>query len=150
MVQQLDVRAIKPGSENGSVITSIDGEAVWELPITPARTLDSLVDVDTTTDPPEDGEALVWDEGLGLWVPGAIDPGPFEPGATELDQLTDVDTITIPPVEGDTLRYDASTSQWRPAAPDATALVPLTTVIAGVPQLVWDADDQLVMTAVPL
>lgn len=31
-----------------------------------------------------------------------------------------------------------------------TAHVPLTTVVGGVPELVWDADDSLVLTEVPL
>jgi hypothetical protein len=31
-----------------------------------------------------------------------------------------------------------------------TALVPLTTVVAGEPSLIWDGDNQLVMTEVPL
>ena len=40
--------------------------------------LDDLTDVDVSTVPPEDGQALVWDETLQEWVPG--DP----PGGREV------------------------------------------------------------------
>jgi len=33
--------------------------------------LDDLTDVDVTTTPPNDGEALVWDDGASEWVPGS-------------------------------------------------------------------------------
>jgi hypothetical protein len=33
--------------------------------------LDDLTDVDVTTTPPNDGEALVWDNGASEWVPGS-------------------------------------------------------------------------------
>jgi hypothetical protein len=37
--------------------------------------LDDLTDVDTTTTPPADGQALVWDDGDSLWVPGTVSGG---------------------------------------------------------------------------
>jgi hypothetical protein len=37
--------------------------------------LDDLTDVDTTTAPPTDGQALVYDDGLELWLPGTISGG---------------------------------------------------------------------------
>jgi hypothetical protein len=46
-----------------------DAAQVQDLPEVPA-TLDDLTDVDTSTSPPADGDALVWDDGAGLWVPG--------------------------------------------------------------------------------
>lgn len=34
--------------------------------------IDGLSDVDTVSDPPEDGEGLVWYEDLGWWAPGVV------------------------------------------------------------------------------
>lgn len=34
-----------------------------------------LTDVDTTTTPPTDGQALIWDDGDSLWVPGDVASG---------------------------------------------------------------------------
>lgn len=38
-------------------------------------TLDDLTDVDTTSTPPTDGQALVYDDGSSLWVPGTVASG---------------------------------------------------------------------------
>lgn len=44
--------------------------------VPPAPTeLDDLTDVDTTTTPPGDGQALLWDNALGQWVPGNVATG---------------------------------------------------------------------------
>lgn len=40
-----------------------------------ATDLDDLTDVDTTTTAPNDGEALLYDSGAGLWLPGAVSGG---------------------------------------------------------------------------
>lgn len=40
-----------------------------------ALALDSLTDVDTTTTPPTDGQALVFDSASGLWKPGTVGGG---------------------------------------------------------------------------
>lgn len=37
--------------------------------------VDDLTDVDTSTTPPTDGQALVWDNGSSLWVPGDVAAG---------------------------------------------------------------------------
>ena len=37
--------------------------------------LDDLTDVDTTTTPPDDGQALVYDDASSLWVPGDVASG---------------------------------------------------------------------------
>jgi hypothetical protein len=34
--------------------------------------LDDLTDVDTSSTPPADGQALLWDDGASLWVPGNV------------------------------------------------------------------------------
>lgn len=82
-------------------------------------------------------------------------------GATSLEGLADVDVTTVAPADGDTLVWDPTagptgTGAYVPGAVSAppatlepTRLVPLTTVVGGVPELVWDEDNNLVMTEVP-
>lgn len=51
---------------------------------------------------------------------------------------------------GDGSRALHDDGTWKvPASTTTTALVPLTTTVAGEPALVWDDDDNLVMTEVP-
>jgi hypothetical protein len=47
-----------------------------------AESLNDLIDVDTETDPPGDGDALVWDPVLQSWVPG--EPTAVSPLATSI------------------------------------------------------------------
>lgn len=75
-----------------------------------ATTLDALTDVDTTTAPPTDRQALVWDDALGQWVAGDVAGGGG--GATTLDSLTDV--ASPDPGDGYVLMYNATTDQWEP------------------------------------
>lgn len=74
-------------------------------------------------------------------------------GDLTLDALTDVDVTTNPPAAGDTLVWDPAAGKYVPGSPatptTTTQLVPLTTTIGGVPELVWDDNDNLVMTEVP-
>jgi hypothetical protein len=82
--------------------------------------LDDLLDVDTTTTPPTDGQGLIFDATSGLWIPGTA-----AAGATDLDGLSDVDTTTVAPTDGQLLKYDAASGLWIPAdppAPGATSL----------------------------
>lgn len=63
---------------------------------------------------------------------------------------------TEPGANGDVFQTAAGEAVWGPLDSKAdvahthSMLVPLTTSINGVPELVWDADNQLVMTEVPL
>lgn len=53
-------------------------------------------------------------------------------------------------IDGQALVWDAAQQAYVPGdVIPTTVLVPLTTVVGGVPQLVWGADHQLVMTEVP-
>ena len=58
----------------------------------PTLPIDIHTDVDTSTDPPEDGEALVWDEALGQWVPK---PMPA-PGGGQKQSLATATTALLP------------------------------------------------------
>lgn len=66
-----------PANDPGGALTAwsarvrIFGRGVEITPMV----LDDLGDVDTTTTPPTDGQALVWDDAGGLWVPGDVASG---------------------------------------------------------------------------
>jgi hypothetical protein len=62
--------------------------------------------------------------------------------AQALDDLTDV--VVTAEAAGDRLRFDGA--DW---VNTRRVWMPLTTVIAGVPEFVWDSDDSLVPTEVP-
>lgn len=71
-----------------------------------------------------------------------------------LDDLRDVDTTAV--VDGQTIVFDFASGTWIPAASggdpadDTYAWMPLTSVVAGDPVLVWDGDDNLVPTLTPV
>jgi hypothetical protein len=102
--------------------------------------LDALADVDTSTTPPTDGQALVFHAASGLWIPATLAI------SLALDGLTDVDTTTTPPTDGQVLEYHSATGLWIPAslpAPGATNLnglsdVDLTTPPTGGQVLEYD------------
>lgn len=70
-------------------------------------TVNELADVDTVTDPPIDGEALVYDASNLVWKPGI-------PNLPEIsvNDLSDVDTATRPPEPNQSLVWDGT--QWVP------------------------------------
>jgi hypothetical protein len=72
--------------------------------------------------------------------------------ALSLDDLVDV--VISTPALGDALIYDGSDFVNTPIstdpADDTSAWMPLTTVVGGDPELVWDGDDSLIPTLVPL
>ena len=91
----------------------VDGQVmVWNgthwTPANPteslALALNDLTDVNTITNPPADGQALVWDQANGYWKPGTVatDGG----GAETLDELTDVTLGT--PTSGQVLTYSGA------------------------------------------
>jgi hypothetical protein len=67
-----------------------------------------LQDVDMETAAPEDGQAIVWNETEGKWVPGDAS------GVSSLSALTDVDVTTIPPSVGQTIVWDDVQQKWVP------------------------------------
>lgn len=69
-----------------------------------AFALDSLVDVDITTVPPVDGDSLVYDQLLNLWVP--------KTKASSLGELTDVD-LAVAPLNGYGLVFNGITQTWQ-------------------------------------
>jgi hypothetical protein len=76
-----------------------------------------------------DGDALLYDAEVDEYAPG---------------------DVVLEVVEGDGVSVD-TTDPKRPvvSAVIPAQLVPLTTVVDGVPDLVWDADNQLVFTEAP-
>ncbi|MDA9938574.1 hypothetical protein N9C48_00520 [bacterium] len=86
-----------------------DGTTVGGVAVDVANSdlnIDDLSDVDTTSvgHIPNDGEALVWDQGMSHWMPG---------DATilsdkSINALQDVDTISNTPTVGQVLKYDGA------------------------------------------
>ena len=76
-----------------------------------AQVLDQLADVDISTVPPTEGQALLYDAASGEWLPGTV--------STDLvgsiNDLTDVDTSSNAPADGQALVWNASQSEWSPA-----------------------------------
>ena len=74
-------------SERPAATTPLDGTELVEavqggvsVQVEPAEvglggTLDGLTDVDTSTTPPTDQQALLWDDASSLWVPGDVAAG---------------------------------------------------------------------------
>ena len=86
-------------------------EGLWE-PGSPALntiSIDSLSDVDTSTEPATFGQFLAWD-GVN-WSPGSE-----APTAATLNSLLDVQVTANPAKELEVLTYDASTQKWYPRA----------------------------------
>ena len=122
-----------------------------------------------------DGDALVYDAATDKYGPGAVSGVPTSRaintdstltggGDLTADRTLGVDTsaeaerirdvigaalvagtnITITVNDaGDTITIAVT------GVPSGTRLIPLTTVIGGVPDFVWDADNELVLTEVP-
>jgi hypothetical protein len=53
--------------------------------------INDLVDVDTHTAPPSDGQALVWSDSAGLWVPDTLAGGPGSGGDASTVSYTPID-----------------------------------------------------------
>jgi hypothetical protein len=62
-----------------------------------ATTLADLTDVDLST-PPEDGQALIWDETEDVWKPGTVEGGGGTPGSEIAGALLMSTGVTDPPV----------------------------------------------------
>ena len=59
-----------PDADGSILVADIDGTRYW-TPNTPSvGAIDDLTDVDTSTVPPTDGQALVYDNASGIWKPG--------------------------------------------------------------------------------
>lgn len=86
-----------------------------------AEGLNDLIDVDIETNPPAEGDTIVWDPNLQLWVPGESS------SVKVIDDLDDVDTTTDPPGLGDALIWDPDQQLWVPGEP--TAISPLATSV---------------------
>jgi hypothetical protein len=71
--------------------------------------IDSLLDVDTTTTPPTAGNVLSWNAVTSKWEPASPSSG------GSIDDLSDVDTTTVAPTQDQTLVWNPATSQWIPA-----------------------------------
>jgi len=82
-----------------------DGSAWIAVPSSgsPALALDDLTDVNVPS--PNDGDALIWDDGAGEWTSGSVG------GGTTINELNDIGDVSVPsPNTDDVLVWDGA--QW--------------------------------------
>ena len=94
--------------QNTNFLTIANGNAVDLSPLAGgggASALSGLSDVDTTSagHVPTDGQALLWSQTMGHWMPG-------NPASSTLTGLSDVDSVDTP-TTGDMILYDGS--EWK-------------------------------------
>ena len=108
--------ALRTDQGSGNPIPKETGDSlVWDgakwVPANPAGflSISDLNDVNTVTNAPTDGQALVWDETQGYWRPGTV---ASEAPSLALNDLTDVSSSD--PSTGEFLKYDSGS--WGNAA----------------------------------
>jgi len=108
--------ALRTDQGSGNPIPKETGDSlVWDgakwVPANPAGflSISDLNDVNTVTNAPTDGQALVWDETQGYWKPGTV---ASEAPSLALNDLTDVSSSD--PSTGEFLKYDSGS--WGNAA----------------------------------
>lgn len=70
--------AATPGNDKYYGTDSGGAKGYFDLPSGGAAQIDDLSDVDTTTTPPTDGQALVWNDTNSVWEPGSSTGGFIE------------------------------------------------------------------------
>ena len=80
-------------------------DLITAIPIGIPSSIDDLSDVDTNTNSPTNGQALVWD-GTSKFVPGDVALSSDIPSS--IDDLSDVDTSTSAPSNGEALVWNGS------------------------------------------
>jgi hypothetical protein len=70
--------------------------------------LDDLTDVDTSSTPPTDGQALIWDDANSLWIPGDVAAGG---GSANLVQVVHAERTTVGTTSSTTIPGDDSIPQ---------------------------------------
>ena len=96
-----------------------------------AIALDDLTDVNAAG--ATDGQALVYDDGTGTWIPSTISAG----AVASLDDIGDVDVATA--ADGQLLAWDATGGNWVAIDPPAGS--------GDMTKLVYDSDDNGVVDA---
>jgi len=76
-----------------------------------AGELDELTDVDVSTTPPLNGQALVYNQGSATWVPGTVDTAEPPPPLLEIDDLIDV-VVDTSLTSDYILRYSQQANVW--------------------------------------
>lgn len=98
-------------------------------------------------------DTLNFVEGEGISVQLSANPG----GDTDVLDVEISSLVPEPGADGQVLTSDSTDPagmRWADPdgspADDPAVWMPLTTVVAGVPELVWDGDDNLIPTLTPL
>ena len=106
-IEDADDFALRTDEGSGNPIPKATGDSlVWDgtawVPANPAGflSISDLSDVNTVTNAPSDGQALVWDATQNYWKPGTV---ASEAPSIALDDLTDVSVAN--PASGQFLKY---------------------------------------------
>lgn len=93
----------------------------WISSAPPAATIAGLSDVDTLTNPPTDGQAMVWNTAVGKWIPGSIESSS---GVVSISQSYSFGFFfTSPPLASETLLIHTAAQPFTIPADFANAIV---------------------------
>lgn len=94
---------------NVSITTNATNDSITINASGGATEIGQLTDVDTSTTPPNDGDALVWSQTAMAWIPDSVSGLNYS-----LNDLNDVDTATAPPTNGNVLVWNEINGNWVP------------------------------------
>lgn len=136
-MKELKPHNLEPGAD-GTVLTTVAGKAAW-------------AGASATTDPETVRDviaaALVAGSGVTVTVNDAGDTITLT-ATTDPEVVRDTLGSALVAGSGVTIVVDDAANTVTINAPARPAVVPLTTVVGGVPELVWDSANNLVMTEV--
>lgn len=108
------------GNLTGNVTGNLTGTVTGTVSSINNHSIDALLDVDTTTTTPTNGQSLVWNG--TVWRPLTITGGGggADLSTSSINALLDVDTVTASPSVGNYLRWDGT--NWTPGTVTATTV----------------------------
>ena len=99
---------LKDGDFGDVLVTDGEGGMSWVTSAAGATNLGELQDVDVSTIPPVDGQALIYNNELSLWMPG--DVSDVDISSASLGDLSDVNLTDNPPEVSQGLVWDGT--EW--------------------------------------
>lgn len=96
----------RDGDFGDVLITDGEGGMSWTTNAAGISLLSQLDDVDLSTPPPSDGQALIYNGTLGLWMPGNVSD--IDISSASIGDLSDVDLATNPPQASQGLVWDGT------------------------------------------
>lgn len=106
---------------NATFTGNVTGSVTGQVSSIANHSIDALLDVDTTTTPPTNGQSLVWNG--TVWRPQTVTGGGgggADISASSINALADVDTVTASPSVGNYLRWNGT--NWTPGTVTAATV----------------------------